>query len=175
VCHPAETTETIDFMTTGVPAMATKTTIAVAILALIALAAPASAADKATALLKDADGKEVGKVTLIAVPSGVLLAVDLTDMPPGDHGFHIHGIGKCEVPSFKSAGGHFNPEEDEHGILNEAGPHAGDMPNIHVPASGKLTVEVLNQSVNLSLGLLAGKGTAIFIHQAPEDYISNPA
>lgn len=155
--------------------MATKTTIAFAILALIALTAPASAADQATAVLKDADGKEVGKVTLIAVPTGVLLAVDLTAMPPGDHGFHIHAIGKCEAPSFKSAGGHYNPEEDEHGLLNDAGPHAGDMPNIHVPASGKLRVEVLNQSVNLGLGLLGGKGTAIVIHQGADDYISNPA
>ena len=155
--------------------MATKTTIAIAILALIALTAPASAADQATAVLKDADGKEVGKVTLIAVPTGVLLAVDLTAMPPGDHGFHIHAIGKCEAPSFKSAGGHYNPEEDEHGLLNDAGPHAGDMPNIHVPASGKLRVEVLNQSVNLGMGLLGGKGTAIVIHQGADDYISNPA
>ena len=155
--------------------MGRKTSIAVAALALAAVASPAFAVDKATALLKDADGKDVGKVTLIAVPSGVLLAVDLTDMPPGDHGFHIHGIGKCVAPNFKSAGGHFNPEEDQHGILNEAGPHAGDMPNIHVPASGKLKVEVLNQSVNLGMGLLAGNGTAIVIHEGADDYISNPA
>ena len=155
--------------------MGHKTIIAVAALALAALASPAFAVDKATALLKDADGKDVGKVTLIAVPSGVLLAVDLTDMPPGDHGFHIHGIGKCVAPDFKTAGGHFNPEEDEHGLLNEAGPHAGDMPNIHVPASGKLRVEVLNQSVNLGMGLLGGEGTAIVVHQGPDDYVSNPA
>lgn len=155
--------------------MGRKTSIAIAALALAAVASPAFAVDKATALLKDADGKDVGKVTLIAVPSGVLLAVDLTDMPPGDHGFHIHGIGKCVAPNFKSAGGHFNPEEDQHGILNEAGPHAGDMPNIHVPASGKLKVEVLNQSVNLGMGLLAGNGTAIVIHEGADDYISNPA
>ena len=148
---------------------------AVFLTAALALASPAFAADQATAVLKDADGKDLGKVTLIAVPTGVLLALDLTDMPPGDHGFHIHGIGKCDTPDFKSAGGHFNPEEDEHGILNEAGPHAGDMPNIHVPASGKLRVEVLNQSVNLGMGLLAGEGTAIVIHQGPDDYISNPA
>lgn len=155
--------------------MGHKTIIAVAALALAALASPAFAVDKATALLKDADGKDVGKVTLIAVPSGVLLAVDLTDMPPGDHGFHIHSIGKCVAPDFKTAGGHFNPEEDEHGLLNEAGPHAGDMPNIHVPASGKLRVEVLNQSVNLGMGLLGGEGTAIVVHQGPDDYVSNPA
>lgn len=155
--------------------MGHKTIIAVAALALAALASPAFAVDKATALLKDADGKDVGKVTLIAVPSGVLLAVDLTDMPPGDHGFHIHGIGKCVAPYFKTAGGHFNPEEDEHGLLNEAGPHGGDMPNIHVPSSGKLRVEVLNQSVNLGMGLLGGEGTAIVVHQGPDDYVSNPA
>lgn len=149
--------------------------LATALTAGLALAAPASAEDQATAVLKDPDGKEVGKVTLIAIPMGVLLAVDLTAMPPGDHAFHIHGIGKCEAPDFKSAGGHFNPEEDEHGLLNEAGPHAGDMPNIHVPANGKLRIEVLNEMVNLPMGLLDADGSAIVIHQGPDDYISNPA
>ncbi len=42
--------------------MGHKTIIAVAALALAALASPAFAVDKATALLKDADGKDVGKV-----------------------------------------------------------------------------------------------------------------
>ena len=120
--------------------------------AALALATPAFATEKATAVLKDASGKEVGKVTLIAVPTGVLLDADLTAVPPGDHAFHIHAVGKCEPPDFKSAGGHFNPEEDEHGLMNEAGPHAGDMPNIHVPENGKLHIEMLNQMVSLSDG-----------------------
>ncbi len=110
--------------------------IAAALTTSLALASPVLAADQATATLKDPDGKDVGKVTVLAVPSGVLLAVDLTAVPPGDHGFHIHAVGKCEAPDFKSAGGHFNPEEDEHGLMNQAGPHAGDMPNIHVPEIG---------------------------------------
>ena len=104
----------------------------------VALTAPAFATDQASATLLDPEGKEVGKVILTAVPTGVLLAANLTALPPGDHAFHIHGVGKCEAPDFKSAGGHFNPEEDEHGLMNEAGPHAGDMPNIHVPESGVL-------------------------------------
>lgn len=148
--------------------------IAAALTTGLALAAPAFAADKAVAVLKDPDGKEVGKVTLIAIPSGVLLAVDLTAMPPGDHAFHIHAVGKCEAPDFKSAGGHFNPEEDEHGLMNEAGPHAGDMPNIHVPETGKLKIEVLNQMVSLD-GLLDEDGSAIVIHQGPDDYETDPA
>ena len=140
----------------------------------LAAAAPAFAADTATAVLEDPEGREVGKVTLRAVPSGVLLDADLTAFPPGDHAFHIHGTGKCEPPSFKSAGGHFNPEEDEHGLENPAGPHAGDMPNIHVPGSGKLRIEVLNQMVSLD-GILGGEGTAIVVHEKPDDYRSNPA
>jgi superoxide dismutase, Cu-Zn family len=141
----------------------------------VSFAAPAFAADQATAVLKDPDGKEVGTVTLTAVPTGVLLDADITAMPPGDHAFHIHETGKCEAPDFKSAGGHFNPEEDGHGLMNDEGPHAGDMPNIHVPENGKLRIEVLNQMVNLPMGLLAGDGTAIVIHEKPDDYVSNPA
>ncbi len=146
-----------------------------AVVAGLALSAPAFAADQTTATLLDPEGKEVGKVSLTAVPTGVLLAVNLTALPPGDHAFHIHGVGKCEAPDFKSAEGHFNPEEDEHGLMNEAGPHAGDMPNIHVPESGVLKIEVLNQMVNLKQGLLDEDGSAIVIHEGPDDYVSDPA
>jgi superoxide dismutase, Cu-Zn family len=156
--------------------MTRKTLMTATVLAgALALAAPAFAADTATAILKDPDGKEVGKVTLTAVPTGVLLDADLTALPPGDHAFHIHEFGKCEAPDFKSAGGHFNPEEDEHGLMNKAGPHSGDMPNIHVPENGKLHIEVLNQMVNLSQGLLDADGSAIVIHEGPDDYTSDPA
>jgi Cu-Zn family superoxide dismutase len=156
--------------------MTRKTLMTATVLAsALALAAPAFAADTATAILKDPDGKEVGKVTLTAVPTGVLLDADLTALPPGDHAFHIHEFGKCETPDFKSAGGHFNPEEDEHGLMNKAGPHSGDMPNIHVPENGKLHIEVLNQMVNLSQGLLDADGSAIVIHEGPDDYTSDPA
>lgn len=141
----------------------------------LVFAAPSFAADKATAILMDPDGKEVGTVTLTAVPTGVLLDADLTALPPGDHAFHIHAVGKCEPPDFKSAGGHFNPEEDKHGLENPAGPHAGDMPNIHVPETGKLRIEVLNQMVHLSQGLFDPDGAAIVIHQGGDDYRTDPA
>src|SRR3989337_4282537 len=97
------------------------------------LASPAWAADTASAVLKDPQGNEVGKATLVATPSGTLLPLELTAAPPGAHGFHIHTTGKCEPPDFASAGGHFNPDETKHGLLNPEGPHAGDMRNIHLP------------------------------------------
>ena len=154
-----------------------RTKFAASIIAALAVATPSRAADTASALLKDADGLQMGDVTLTAVPSGVLLAVDLFEMPPGDHAFHIHAVGKCEPPKFESAGPHFNPENKEHGLKNPQGPHAGDMPNIHVPASGELKFEVQNQMVTLSgkNALLDDDGAAIVIHKGADDYTSDPA
>jgi Cu-Zn family superoxide dismutase len=97
------------------------------------LTAQAYAADTASTVLKDASGKEIGKAELTDTPNGVLIKLTLDGVPPGEHGFHVHETGKCEPPDFKSAGGHFNPEKTQHGILNTEGPHAGDMPNVHVP------------------------------------------
>jgi Cu-Zn family superoxide dismutase len=141
------------------------------------LAAPALAADKASAVLKDAQGTEVGKATLTTTPSGVLIGLDLTALPAGDHAFHIHAVGKCEPPKFESAGPHFNPDTTKHGLMNPEGPHAGDMPNLHVPDSGKLTVEVLNPTVTLSAesALLDADGSAIVVHAGADDYQTDPA
>ena len=143
----------------------------------LVLASPALAVDKAGAVLKDANGTEVGKVTLTKTPSGVLLSLDLTALPVGEHAFHIHAVGKCEPPDFKSAGPHFNPDETKHGLMNSEGPHAGDMPNLHVPADGKVQVEVLNPTVTLSAesALLDADGAAIVIHASADDYKTDPA
>jgi Cu-Zn family superoxide dismutase len=143
----------------------------------VLFASPAFAADQASAVLKDAAGNEIGKATLVATPSGTLVTLELTAAPPGAHGFHIHTTGKCEPPDFASAGGHFNPDETKHGLLNPEGPHAGDMPNIHVPENGKLTVEVLNPLVTLSKesALLDEDGSALVLHADADDYKTDPA
>nr|WP_299365597.1 superoxide dismutase family protein [uncultured Paracoccus sp.] len=44
-------------------------------------------------------------------------------------------LAAADGPDFKSAGGHFAGGK-EHGILNAAGPHPGDMPNFTVGADG---------------------------------------
>jgi superoxide dismutase, Cu-Zn family len=157
--------------------MVGKSTLATVLAMGLALAAPAAAADKATAVLKDAKGNEVGKAELTATPSGVLISLDLTAVPAGEHAVHIHAVGKCEPPDFKSAGPHFNPDEKKHGLMNAAGPHAGDMPNLHVPSDGKLQVEVLNPMVSLNkkAALLDEDDSALVIHAGVDDYMSDPA
>jgi len=119
----------------------------------------------------------VGKVELTDSPSGVLMRLTLDGIPPGDHAFHVHAVGKCEPPDFKSAGPHFNPDDIKHGLMNAEGPHAGDMPNLHVPADGKVQVEVLNPAVPLSAesALLDEDGAAIVVHAGADDYQTDPA
>jgi Cu-Zn family superoxide dismutase len=147
------------------------------LVASFALAAPAHAVDKAQAVLKDATGKEVGKAELTNTPSGVLIRLDLSGVPTGDHAFHVHAVGKCEPPDFKSAGPHFNPDETKHGLMNAEGPHAGDMPNLHVPESGRLVVEILDELVTLDAehALLDADGSALMIHAGADDYRTDPA
>ena len=60
------------------------------------------------------------------------IAISVSKLSPGQHGLHIHAVGKCEGPDFKSAGGHLNPEGKKHGLQSPEGPHAGDLPNLTV-------------------------------------------
>jgi Cu-Zn family superoxide dismutase len=143
----------------------------------LVFASPTLAADSASATLKDKDGKEVGQVVLTRAEDGVLMNVTLTGIAPGDHAFHVHTTGKCEPPDFKSAGAHFNPDQTKHGMMNSEGPHSGDMPNLHVPESGKLQVEILNTLVSLdgNAALLDDDGSALIVHAGADDYKTDPA
>ena len=131
----------------------------------------------AGAALKDKEGKDVGAATLIQTPEGVRIAVTGYRLPPGTHGLHLHAVGDCQLPDFTSAGGHFNPTSKQHGRLNPAGPHAGDLPNLVVGASGEGGIDITTKAVTLEPGpasLLGGKGTSIVIHAAADDEKTDP-
>jgi Cu-Zn family superoxide dismutase len=121
----------------------------------------------------------VGDALLRQTPNGVLLTVHLRDLPPGIHGFHIHETGRCEPPTFESSSGHFDAAGRKHGIFDAAGPHAGDLPNVHVPEGGKVSLEYFVGGVSLDAGrtssLLGGDGAALVMHRGADDYRTDPA
>jgi Cu-Zn family superoxide dismutase len=139
--------------------------------------APRSAVT-ARAALVDTSGKTIGDAFLRETPNGVLLKVDLGSAAAGVHGFHIHETGRCDRPTFESAGGHFAPRGAEHGLLDPKGPHAGDLPNVHVPADGRLSFEFLAPNLTLRSGdasLLDDDGSALVMHRDRDDYTTEPA
>lgn len=128
--------------------------------------------------LFNADGDPAGKAKLQEKADGVMIALDVTGLDSGWHGFHIHENGSCEGPDFKSAGGHYNPEDTEHGLLNPKGPHAGDLPNVEANADGKAKVDVLAPNVTLKEAknsLLKEGGTTLIVNEKADDGYSQPA
>lgn len=139
-----------------------------------AVSASSAYADEAMAHMKNPDGDSVGTVEFRSSPFGTILHARLAFLPEGVHAFHVHETGEC-VPPFTSAGGHFNPDSSDHGLMDADGRHAGDMPNIHVPASGVVNIEIFNDSVRLDDKLFDADGAAVVMHQGPDDYETNPA
>ena len=142
-------------------------------------AAIAHAADTAKATFVNAQGQSIGSATLTQTPNGVLIDIDISGIPPGEHAFHIHETGRCDpADGFKSAGVHYAPRGHKHGFKVEGGPHAGDMMNHFVGQDGRLRAHVINTRVTLGDGegtLFDKDGSALVVHAKADDYSSQPA
>ncbi|WP_173917447.1 superoxide dismutase family protein [Halobacillus sp. Marseille-Q1614] len=129
--------------------------------------------------LMNGDEDEVGTAELIDQEDGVLFNVEASDLPEGEHGFHVHEAALCKAPEFKSAGDHFNPTDASHGTESEDGPHAGDLPNLEVGEDGTVQKEFTAENVTLEKeadnSLLAEDGTALVIHAKADDHASQPS
>jgi len=133
----------------------------------------------AFAAMRNGSNESLGDLRFEPSAEGVRIAGELFNLPPGVHGIHFHTAGKCDSPGFETADGHFNPAGREHGLENPAGPHAGDLPNITVGESGRVTVAIVSPRVTFdstaATGLFDADGTAIIIHAAADDQRSNPS
>jgi len=134
--------------------------------------------DDLTATLIDPEGREVGTVDFSEEDDGVELSVEVTGLPPGFHGFHLHSVGVCEPDSvsptdpsmtgdFLSAGGHIGAGESDHGE------HPGDLPSLYVTASGAGSLKAVTDALTLA-DLTDGDGSAVMVHASRDNYANVP-
>ena len=132
--------------------------------------------------MRDSAGRDLGTLRVLLASEGPRVSGTLTGLPPGEHGFHFHQVGRCEAAdttAFATALGHYNPAGRKHGTLNPDGPHAGDLPNITVGADGRAALPDSGLAVALSetarAGLLDADGTALLVHARADDYRTDPS
>lgn len=155
--------------------------------AMLSELAPAEWADAAARFVAP-DGSERGHVVLTNTPgAGVLMRIDLSGLAQGWHGIHLHQVADCSdgADGFMASGGHVDPDNHEHGLLNPAGPERADMPNIYAGADGRATAEIFNDSVALFASeeaaaeagpypLIDEDGFAVIIHENADDHQTQP-
>lgn len=130
--------------------------------------------DTAVAVIHPTEGNEVrGTVTFTAEPDGMRLAVSLTGLTPGEHGFHIHQRGDCSAADGTSAGGHYDPFDNPHGAPDSEMRHVGDLGNLTADAAGAVTAELLDPLVALN-GAESVIGRAVIVHARADDFTTQP-
>lgn len=123
-------------------------------------------------------GQPIGQVTIEDSHfGGVLITPQLSGLPAGAHGFHLHQMPDCNHAKkeghFISAGaaqGHYDPEQTN----SHAGPygmgHLGDLPVLVVNKDGTATTPTLAPRLKAS----DFQGHALMIHAGGDNYSDTP-
>ncbi len=122
-------------------------------------------------------GKPIGVVQVVEAKEGLTFTPQLTGLPPGSHGFHVHENPSC-APLEKDgkkvaalgAGGHYDPA----GTKKHEGPagrgHLGDLPPLVVGADGVARQPLA--APRLKLADLPGR--SLVIHAGGDNYSDSP-
>eukprot|EP00092_Neocalanus_flemingeri_P036707 GFUD01039962.1.p1 GENE.GFUD01039962.1~~GFUD01039962.1.p1 ORF type:complete len:259 (-),score=45.19 GFUD01039962.1:157-933(-) len=144
-------------------------------------------------LLAGGDSGVSGTLLLIQGQAHVYIVGRIFGLNPGLHGFHVHAIG-ATGNNCNAAGGHFNPDNSQHGApwafshlaadLAETHPHlqnanwgsssrhAGDLGNImvHQDSPHGTSVDIVDEVITLGDGGLRDvAGRAIVVHAGQDD------
>lgn len=121
-------------------------------------------------------GQKIGTIHFQDTPQGLSISTQLSNLPSGYHGFHIHEKGSCDpaekegkMAAALAAGGHFNPQKaPEHGTPNDG--HLGDLPVLNVDSNGTANTTVIAPRLKLA----NVQGLAIMVHAGGDNYSDHP-
>lgn len=122
-------------------------------------------------------GSNIGHITFSDSAQGLQIKTDLTQIPAGAHGFHIHENPSC-LPDVKDgvataalkAGGHFDPYKTAHHGNPTGDGHLGDLPYLTGQANQTSQEKLIAPRLNLT----QIQGKAVMIHAGADNYADTP-
>jgi Cu-Zn family superoxide dismutase len=137
----------------------------------VAVAAPVA---KAVAVLSPLGSSGVsGTVVFTKAEGGIKVAVSLSGLKEGEHGFHVHEFGDCSAADGASAGGHFNPTAEPHAGPHDPQRHTGDLGNVKAGPDGRATIEYVDRRAAFE-GSNSILGRGVIVHANPDDLKTQP-
>lgn len=119
----------------------------------------------------DANGNTVGQMILVDAGNGkTVIQIQVTGLPPGWHGFHLHEVGQCDPSGeepFASAGDHWTLGGETHPN------HTGDMPSLLTGQDGTARLAFETDRFTIA-ALFDADGTAAMIHADPDNFAHIP-
>lgn len=129
--------------------------------------------------MKDLDsGKTVGSILIEQNEYGVVFTPNLSGLPSGLHGFHIHENNSCDTAEKNgktilggAAGGHYDPmKTGRHGFPWSNDNHLGDLPPLYISMNGNAVQPVL--APRITLPNLSGR--SLMIHAGGDNHSDHP-
>ncbi|WP_405252989.1 superoxide dismutase family protein [Dokdonia sp. Asnod3-C12] len=124
------------------------------------------------------DSKATGSVVFKEEDGQVSFTAVIGGLDEGMHAIHIHESADCSSADGSSAGGHWNPTNEQHGKWGATeGFHKGDIGNFPADESGNGTITMSTDQWCIGCGDpkkdIVGK--AIIVHQGTDDFTSQPS
>lgn len=108
-----------------------------------------------------------GYVLFTETEKGTKININITNLPTGKHGIHIHEKGNLLEINCNGCKGHYNPHNKNHGNRTDKNRHVGDLGNIQ-NKDGKVNITFYDKLVKLK-GKYSVIGRSVIIHSGEDD------
>lgn len=130
------------------------------------------------AISAEGEGNDIGMITFSDTPDGLLINVNMTALPAGSHGMHIHEVGDCgpgiadgKAVAGLAAKGHFDPAHTGAHLGPQGHGHKGDLPYLTVAPDG--TAQTTLTAPHLKVSDIRNR--SVIIHAGGDNYADSPA
>ena len=115
------------------------------------------------------DNKDLGTISFEDSHFGLLITPNLSQLPEGQHGFHIHEHADCGDHGM-NAMGHLDPKHSGKHLGPYAKGHLGDLPVLVVDKDGHAKTQMLAPRLKVS----DLKNHSVMIHAGSDNYSDQP-